>query len=118
MKQPPKAISRKLAEATALLQRGEFAAARAGFGAVLKFDPRNFDALHFAGIAAAQMEHPEEGEALIRRALEVNVAIPQSLPKKFRIVLSQVRRSRASPYSDAMGCLGAKVSPSPTNDSS
>jgi len=72
MKQPPKTISRKLAEATALLQRGEFAAARAGFGAVLKFDPRNFDALHFAGIAAAQMEHPEEGEALIRRALEVN----------------------------------------------
>jgi tetratricopeptide (TPR) repeat protein len=72
MKQPPKAISRKLAEATALLQRGEFAAARAAFGAVLKFDPRNVDALHFAGIAAAQMGHLEEGEALIRRALEVN----------------------------------------------
>ena len=72
MKQPPKAISRKLAEATALLQRGEFAAASAAFGAVLKFDPRNVDALHFAGIAAAQMGHLEEGEALIRRALEVN----------------------------------------------
>ncbi|MCA3415792.1 MAG: tetratricopeptide repeat protein [Roseomonas sp.] len=72
MKQPPKAISRKLAEATALLQQGEFAAARAAFGAVLKFDPRNLDALHFAGIAAAQMGHLEEGEALIRRALEVN----------------------------------------------
>ena len=72
MKQPPKATSRKLAEATALLQRGEFSAARAAFGAVLKFDPRNLDALHFAGIAAAQMGHLEEGEALIRRALEVN----------------------------------------------
>ncbi|MFM7611908.1 MAG: tetratricopeptide repeat protein [Alphaproteobacteria bacterium] len=72
MKQPPKAISRKFAEATALLQRGEFAAARAAFGAVLKFDPRNFDALHFAGIAAAELGHLEEGEVLIRRALEIN----------------------------------------------
>ncbi|MFM7418482.1 MAG: tetratricopeptide repeat protein, partial [Alphaproteobacteria bacterium] len=72
MKQPPKAISRKIAEAIVLLQRGEFAAARAAFGAVLKFDPRNFDALHFAGIAAAELGHLEEGEALIRRALEIN----------------------------------------------
>ncbi|MCA3348960.1 MAG: tetratricopeptide repeat protein [Roseomonas sp.] len=72
MKQPPKAISRKIAEAIVLLQRGEFAAARAAFGAVLKFDPRNFDALHFAGIAAAELGHLEEGEAFIRRALEIN----------------------------------------------
>ncbi|MCA3280148.1 MAG: tetratricopeptide repeat protein, partial [Roseomonas sp.] len=38
----------------------------------MKLDPRNFDALHFAGIAAAQMGQLEEGEALIRRALEIN----------------------------------------------
>jgi tetratricopeptide (TPR) repeat protein len=72
MKQPSRAISRKLAEAIALLQRSEFAAARAAFGSILKLDPRNFDALHFAGIAAAQMGHFEEGEALIRRAVEIN----------------------------------------------
>ncbi|MCA3270694.1 MAG: tetratricopeptide repeat protein [Roseomonas sp.] len=72
MKQPSRATSRKLAEAIALLQRSEFAAARAAFGSILKLDPRNFDALHFAGIAAAQMGHLEEGEALIRRALQIN----------------------------------------------
>ncbi|MCA3275210.1 MAG: tetratricopeptide repeat protein [Roseomonas sp.] len=72
MKQPSRATSRKLAEAIALLQRSEFAAARAAFGSILKLDPRNFDALHFAGIAAAQMGHLEEGEALIRRAVEIN----------------------------------------------
>ncbi|MCA4919622.1 MAG: tetratricopeptide repeat protein [Roseomonas sp.] len=72
MKQPSRAISRKLAEAIALLQRSEFAAARAAFGSILKLDPRNFDALHFAGIAAAQMGYLEEGEALIRRAVEIN----------------------------------------------
>ncbi len=72
MKQPSRATSRKLAEAIALLQRSEFAAARAAFGSILKLDPRNFDALHFAGIAAAQMGYLEEGEALIRRAVEIN----------------------------------------------
>ena len=72
MKQPPRIIQQKLAEAIALLQRRDFAAAEAGFLTILKRDPRNFDALHYAGVAAAQAERLEEGAAFIRRALAIN----------------------------------------------
>jgi tetratricopeptide (TPR) repeat protein len=72
MKQPPRAIQQQLAKATALLQGGDFAAAQAAFRAVLKRDARNFDALHFAGVAAAKAGLPEEGAGFIRRALAIN----------------------------------------------
>ena len=64
MKQPPRAIQQQLAEAIALLQRRDFAAAQAGFLAILNRDPRNFDALHYAGVAAAQAGRLEEGAAI------------------------------------------------------
>jgi tetratricopeptide (TPR) repeat protein len=72
MKQPPRAIQKQLAEATALLQRRDFAAAEAGFLAVLKHDPRNFGALHLAGVAASQAGRLQEGANFIRRALAIN----------------------------------------------
>ena len=72
MKQPSRAIQQQLAEAIALLQRRDFAAAEAGFLTILNRDPRNFDALHYAGVAAAQAGRLEEGAAFIRRALAIN----------------------------------------------
>lgn len=72
MKPPPRPVQQQLAEAIALFQQGQFAAAEAGFRAVMKRDPRNFDALHFAGVVAAQSGRLEEGATLIRRALAIN----------------------------------------------
>jgi tetratricopeptide (TPR) repeat protein len=72
MKSPPRPVQQQLAEAIALFQQGQFAAAEAGFRAIIKRDPRNFDALHFAGVVAAQSGRLEEGATLIRRALAIN----------------------------------------------
>ena len=72
MKPPPRPVQQQLAEAIALFQQGQTAAAEAGFRAVMKRDPRNFDALHFAGVVAAQSGRLEEGATLIRRALAIN----------------------------------------------
>ena len=72
MKPPPRPVQQQLAEAIALFQQGQFAAAEAGFRAIMKRDPRNFDALHFAGVVAAQSGRLEEGATLIRRALAIN----------------------------------------------
>jgi tetratricopeptide (TPR) repeat protein len=72
MKPPPRPVQQQLAKAIALFQQGQFAAAEAGFRAVMKRDPRNFDALHFAGVVAAQSGRLEEGATLIRRALAIN----------------------------------------------
>ena len=72
MKPPPRPVQQQLAEAIALFQQGQFAAAEAGFRAIMKRDPRNFDALHFVGVVAAQSGRLEEGATLIRRALAIN----------------------------------------------
>ena len=47
-------------------------AGEAAMLAILKRDPRNFDALHLAGVAAAQLGRHEEGANRIRRALAIN----------------------------------------------
>jgi tetratricopeptide (TPR) repeat protein len=72
MKPPPRPISQQLSEAIALFQQGHIADAEAGFRAIMKRDPRHFDALHLAGVAAAMAGRPEEGATLIRRALAIN----------------------------------------------
>ena len=72
MKPPPRPISQQLSEAIVLFQQGHIADAEAGFRAIMKRDPRHFDALHLAGVAAAMAGRPEEGATLIRRALAIN----------------------------------------------
>jgi len=72
MKPSPRPVRQQLAEAIALLQQGQIAAAEAGFRAIIGRDPRNFDALHLGGVAAAQSGRLEEGANLIRRALAIN----------------------------------------------
>ena len=72
MQPPPRPIKQQLAEAIALFQQGRTADAEAGFRAIIKRDPRNFDALHLAGVAAATAGRLDEGVTLIRRALAIN----------------------------------------------
>ncbi|MCA3323678.1 MAG: tetratricopeptide repeat protein [Roseomonas sp.] len=72
MKPKSQSTRQQLAEAVSLLQEGQLAAAEVAFRAILKHDARNFDALHFAGVAAAQAGRPEEGISFIRRALAIN----------------------------------------------
>lgn len=78
MKPPPLNMRQQLAEAISLFQQGQLDAAQAGFKAVLKRDSRNFDALHFCGVAAAEAGRLEEGVNLIRRALAVNPRIAEA----------------------------------------
>jgi len=72
MKPSPRPVRQQLAEAITLLQQGQIATAEAGFRAIIGRDPRNFDALHLGGVAAAQSGRLEEGANLIRRALAIN----------------------------------------------
>jgi tetratricopeptide (TPR) repeat protein len=72
MKPPPRPVKQQIAEAIALFQQGRTADAEAGFRAIMKHDPKNFDALHLAGVAAAMAGRLEEGVTLMRRALAIN----------------------------------------------
>ncbi|MFN9096605.1 MAG: tetratricopeptide repeat protein [Alphaproteobacteria bacterium] len=72
MREAPRTAQQQFAEALALLQAQQFAAADAAFQALLKRQPRSFDVLHLGGIAAVQAGRPEEGVTLIRRALAIN----------------------------------------------
>ena len=53
-------------------QAGDLAAARAGYQAVLKAQPRHFDALHMLGVAALQARDFAEAATLIEQALAVH----------------------------------------------
>ncbi|MFN8984473.1 MAG: tetratricopeptide repeat protein, partial [Alphaproteobacteria bacterium] len=72
MKPPPRPKQQELQDAIALLQQGQFAAGEAALLALLKSDPRHFDALHLAGVAAAETGRLEEAINRIRRALAIN----------------------------------------------
>ena len=58
-----------LAQAVALHQRGELAAAEALYRRVLQAAPRQPDALHLLGVLTAQSGRPEEAIALIEAAI-------------------------------------------------
>lgn len=72
MKPPSLPVKQQLAEAVALFRQGRAADAEAGFRAVIKRDPRNFDALHYAGVVCAERGGAAEGVTLIRRAIAIN----------------------------------------------
>jgi tetratricopeptide (TPR) repeat protein len=72
MREAPRTPQQQFAEALALLQAQQFAAAHAAFQALLKRHPRHFDVLHLGGVAAVQAGFLEEGVTLIRRALAIN----------------------------------------------
>ncbi|MFN8984474.1 MAG: tetratricopeptide repeat protein [Alphaproteobacteria bacterium] len=72
MTAPPRPKPPSLQDAIALLQQGQFNAAEETLLALLKRDPRNFDALHLAGVAAVEAGRREEGITRIRRAIAIN----------------------------------------------
>lgn len=107
MKPPPRPVQQQLAEAIALFQQGQFAAAEAGFRAIMKRDPRNFDALHFAGVVAAQSGRLEEGATLIRRALAIN---PRNVGALGNLGSALIRLGR---YEEALSSLDRALAADP-----
>jgi protein O-GlcNAc transferase len=75
---PPEAANARLAEAFACHQRGQLAAARATYAAILEDDPRCFDALHLLGILDADIGEVDRGIALIQAALRVDASKSQA----------------------------------------
>ena len=96
MKPPPRPVGQQLSEAIALFQEGHIADAEAGFRAIMKRDPRHFDAVHLAGVAAAMSGRAEEGATLIRRALAIN---PRSAAAHGNLGSTFIRLGR---YSDGL----------------
>jgi tetratricopeptide (TPR) repeat protein len=56
-------------------QQGRLAQARAGYEAVLRIDPHNFDALHLLGVVALQSKDLSRAVELIGRALTCNPGV-------------------------------------------
>ncbi|MCP1913437.1 MULTISPECIES: tetratricopeptide repeat protein [Bradyrhizobium] len=66
------ALQRAFAQAVALHQRGQLAAAEKIYEDMLRQQPDNFDALHLLGLISAQTGRSERGVDLIRRAIRLN----------------------------------------------
>jgi tetratricopeptide (TPR) repeat protein len=65
-----------LKDAFALHQQGQFAQAERAYAAVLEREPRNFQALHLAGVLAAQTGQIAHGIALIQKSLALEPRQP------------------------------------------
>jgi protein O-GlcNAc transferase len=65
-------IDHQLQRAVALHQSGNIEQAQAIYKHILAVSPRNFHALHFSGLTAAQGGHYEDAVRLIGRALEID----------------------------------------------
>ena len=61
-------------QGVALLQQGRYAEAAAQFEQAIALEPRHFDALHLAGVAAQQLGQLERSSKLLARALEIGRA--------------------------------------------
>ncbi|MFN5720556.1 MAG: tetratricopeptide repeat protein [Bradyrhizobium sp.] len=71
-KSSPAAVQPAFAQAIALHQRGQLAAAEKIYEDILRRQPGNFDALHLLGLISAQTGRSERGVDLIRRAIRLN----------------------------------------------
>lgn len=91
----------------AFFQGGHFTEAATGFRAILKRDPRNFEALHFAGLASSELGYLEEGVTLIRRALAIN---PRHVSARNNLGTALIRLGR---YEEALSSLDRAVAMDP-----
>ncbi len=74
---PPSRAGKPLfLEAIALMRQGQFDAAEAAFLRLLKREPRNADACHLAGFAAAELGRLEDAVSLLRRAVAIHPRNP------------------------------------------
>jgi predicted O-linked N-acetylglucosamine transferase (SPINDLY family) len=68
----------RIEEAVALHQQGRLAEAKVLYEAILKGNPRHFDALHLLGVVAYQTQNPQLAVDLIGRAIEINPNIAEA----------------------------------------
>jgi len=100
-----------LEAAMAAHRRGDEAAARAGYREVLARQPRNPDALHLLGVIVARTE-PEEGIALITRALAANPRSSEAHLNLGNILAGALRMAEAERHFREAYTWGAKTATS------
>lgn len=106
---PPRPKPPSLQDAIALLQQGQFNAAEAALLALLQRDPRSFDALHLAGVAAVEAGRLAEGMPRIRRAIAIN---PRSSAAHNNLGTALMRLGQ---YQDALASFDRAVAVNPQN---
>jgi protein O-GlcNAc transferase len=84
----------RLTAALAHHQRGQLAAARASYSAILKDHPRCFDALHLLGILNADTGDVDQGIVLIRSALAVDSSRSQA---HYSLATALVKKGQVEP---------------------
>lgn len=72
----PSAIQALLKQAIELHQHGFLAQAEQLYNSILAAQPQQVDALHLLGVLSVQTQRPDQGVALIRRAVEINKFLP------------------------------------------
>jgi len=72
MKPPSRQNHAELAKAVALLQQGEFTLAEATCLAILRREPKHFEAQHLAGLVAIKAGRHEDGISRLQRAVAIN----------------------------------------------
>ncbi|MBY0511392.1 MAG: tetratricopeptide repeat protein, partial [Rhodospirillaceae bacterium] len=70
----PAKLAQALAEALALHQRGDLAEAEKRYRAILRKNPRHFDAMHLLGVLRDERGDRAGGIALIRNAIKIEAA--------------------------------------------
>ena len=101
MTPPPRMTATGFPAALAFLRQGDTAAAEATCLAILKQDPRHFDALHLAGMIATHAGRLDEGVSLLRRAKAIN---PRNATLFFNLGLALVRQGNKA---EALAILSA-----------
>lgn len=98
-----------LPEAIGHLQQGQFDAAEAVLLALLKREPRNFDALHLAGVAAIEAGRLNDGIPRIQRAIAMN---PRSSSAHNNLGTALMRLDK---YQEAFASFDRAVRANPDN---
>ena len=109
MTPPPRMTATGFPAALAFLRQGDTAAAEATCLAILKQDPRHFDALHLAGMIATHAGRLDEGVSLLRRAKAIN---PRNATLFFNLGLALVRQGNKA---EALASMEAALALEPNN---
>ena len=96
-----------LENAVRLHRQGDLSAAESAYRAILVGDPGNTDVLNLLGVLAGQRGQPEEGVALLRRAVAMTPSNPEY---QFNLGLMQDGLGRNQPALDAFR-LAARHAP-------
>lgn len=97
-KEAPHQSSTLLAKALELHRAGQLKAAQTLYAQVLELQPQHFDALHLAGVLAAQLRDFERAERLLSEAVKVNPNHPIALNNRGNVLkeLGQLQAAVAS----------------------